>query len=221
MGVGGLLKEIPTRPQPRSKASVQRTPRIAALVLAAGQSRRMGSENKLLAEINDTAMVRHVADAVIASHVNTTIVVTGHQPDQIRQTLSGLDVEFCHNPDFDFGLSTSLRTGLDAVGDEMDGIIVCLGDMPGVTSLLINRLIAAFDPAEGRAIILPTHHGKRGNPVLWDRRFFDAMRSVSGDVGARHLLGEYEEVVVEIDAGDDTVLLDIDTPQALIAARET
>ena len=108
---------------------------------------------------------------------------------------------------------------LDAVPDDMDGIIVCLGDMPGITPVLLNRLIAAFNPAEGRAIVLPTYRGKRGNPVLWDLRFADAMKAISGDVGARHLLGENKELVVEIDTGDKAVLHDIDTPQALKTVR--
>jgi len=219
MGVGGLLKEIPSRPQPRAEAPVQRAPRIAALVLAAGQSRRMGSQNKLLAEIGGMAMVRHVALALGASQVARTIVVTGHEPERVRQALAGLDVEFVHNGEFEQGLSTSLRTGLAAVAGEIDGVLVCLGDMPGITPPLINRMIAAFNPAEGCAIVLPTHRGKRGNPVLWDRRFFETMKAVSGDVGARHLLGENEELVVEIEAGDDAVLVDIDTPQALKAAQ--
>jgi molybdenum cofactor cytidylyltransferase len=221
MGVGGLLKEIPSRPQPRREASVQRAPRIAALVLAAGQSRRMGRRNKLLEEINGMPMVRHVALALGASQVAKTIVVTGHEDTKVRQALDGLDVGYAHNPDYEQGLSTSLRAGLEALGDDtgIDGVVICLGDMPSVTPLLINRLIAAFRPAEGRAIVLPTHDGKRGNPVLWDRRFFDAMKTVAGDVGARHLLGENEELVTEIEAGDDAVLLDIDTPQALKAAR--
>jgi len=219
MGVGGLLKEIPSRPQPRAEAIAQRAPRIAALVLAAGQSRRMGKENKLLAQINGMAMVRHAVLAVTASQVATTIVVTGHEADQVLAALDGTGVAFAHNPDYEGGLSTSLHAGLEAVPADIDGVLVCLGDMPGITPVLINRLIAAFHPAEGRAIVLPTYRGKRGNPVLWDRRFFDAMKTVSGDVGARHLLGENEELVVEIETGDEAVLIDIDTPQALKAAR--
>ena len=219
MGVGGLLKEIPSRPQPRREPPEERAPRIAALVLAAGQSRRMGQDNKLLAEIKGQAMVRHVAEAATASGAQSTIVVTGHEPDAVRAALGGLDLTITHNPDFAEGLSTSLRAGLQVVADDYDGVVVCLGDMPGLTPALIDRLIAAFDPVEGRAIVLPTHRGKRGNPVLWGRRFFDAMKTIAGDVGARHLLGENEDLVVEIDANDDAVLVDIDTPEALRAAR--
>ncbi len=219
MGVGGLLKEIPSRPQPRREPPEQRAPRITALVLAAGQSRRMGRDNKLLAPIDGRAMVRHVAEAAVASRVHATIVVTGHEADAVRDALGGLNITFAHNPGFADGLSTSLRAGLEAVGDDCDGVVVCLGDMPGLTADLLNRLISGFNPSEGRAIVLPTHRGKRGNPVLWGRRFFETMKTVAGDVGARHLLGENEDLVVEIAADDDSVLVDIDTPEALKAAR--
>ncbi|MBM3573240.1 MAG: 4-diphosphocytidyl-2C-methyl-D-erythritol kinase, partial [Alphaproteobacteria bacterium] len=95
------------------------------------------------------------------------------------------------------------------------GILICLGDMPRISVSVIDRLTAAFDPLEGRAICVPTYRGKRGNPVLWDRRFLPEMRQVAGDVGARHLIGAHGDVVAEVDMADDGVLIDIDTPQAL------
>jgi len=91
--------------------------------------------------------------------------------------------------------------------------------MPRVTSEQLNRLISAFNPVEGRAICVPTVHGKRGNPVLFGRRFFEEMETVSGDVGARHLIGESPDLVCEVEMSDDGVLLDIDTPQALERIR--
>jgi molybdenum cofactor cytidylyltransferase len=87
--------------------------------------------------------------------------------------------------------------------------------MPRVTADEINQLIVAFNPLEGRAICVPTHLGKRGNPVLWAHRFFEEMRHLHGDVGARHLIGEYSDVVAEIEMEADGVLLDIDTPEKL------
>ncbi len=102
---------------------------------------------------------------------------------------------------------------------DLDGALVCLGDMPLVTGRHIDRLIAAFNPLEGRAIIVPTRRGKRGNPVLWARRFFAEMAGIAGDVGARHLIGEHAELVAEIEMDDDAILVDIDTPEALAALR--
>jgi molybdenum cofactor cytidylyltransferase len=114
-------------------------------------------------------------------------------------------------------LSTSLKRGLNALPENCDGALVMLGDMPGVTTDLIDKLIAAFDPSEDRAICVATRHGKRGNPVLWARRFFPEMMTLEGDVGAKHLMTLYSELVCEVEAADDGPLTDIDTPEALAA----
>lgn len=226
MGVGGLLKDIPTRPMPRSRrraggadTASARAPRIAALLLAAGQSRRMGKENKLLAEVDGKPMVRHMAEAVAASKTASLTVVLGHEADAVRAALADLNPAYAYNPDYAEGLSTSLKTGLAAVGDEVDGVVVCLGDMPRVSSGIIDRMIAAFDPVEGRSIVVPTRRGKRGNPVLFAKRFFEEMAGVSGDVGARHLIGKHEDLVVDLEVEDESVLTDVDTPDALATIR--
>jgi molybdenum cofactor cytidylyltransferase len=228
MGVGGLLGEIPSRPLPRAKATLEtipsapRPPRIAALVLAAGQSRRMGTVNKLLIGIDGKPMVRHVVEAMRAAHLAPVVVVTGHERDRVEAALQDLPVTFVHNPAFAEGLSSSLKAGLAALPPEADAVLVGLGDMPRVGTADIERLLAAFNPVEGREIIVPTRNGKRGNPVLWARRFFpDMMREVAGDVGARHLIGAHPEAITEIEMAGDGVLTDIDTPQALARLAAT
>ncbi|HXQ50135.1 MAG TPA: molybdopterin-binding/glycosyltransferase family 2 protein [Stellaceae bacterium] len=224
MGVGGLLGEIPTRPHPRAKvteedeaegADVPRAPRIAALVLAAGRSSRMGTVNKLLIGIDGKPMVRHAVEAVRDAGLAPIIVVTGHERERVAAALSGMNVTIVHNPAYAEGLSASLKAGLAALPDDIDGVLVGLGDMPQVRSGDIERLVAAFNPVEGRSIVVPSRNGKRGNPVLWAKRFIPDMRQVAGDVGARHLIGAYPEAVIEIEMASDGVLTDIDTPQAL------
>ncbi len=221
MGVGGFLKDIPSRPHPRAEAPVARPRpaagprRIAAVVLAAGRSRRMGGANKLLAEIRGRPMVAWAVDAALRSQADPVYVVTGHESERVREALAGREVAFVHNPDYAEGLSASLAAGLAALPPDVEAAVVCLGDMPRVRPSHIDRLIAAFDPDEGRAICVPTSGGKRGNPVLWARRFFAEIRAVSGDVGARHLIGQYEELVVEVEMGDGGVLVDVDSPAAL------
>ncbi len=220
MGAGGLLAEIPTRPQPRAEdgtPAAPRAPRIAALVLAAGRSTRMGTANKMLAPIDGQPMVARVVHAVLASKARPVIVVTGHEPDAVRGALADRGVTFVHNPDHAQGLATSLRTGIDALPKEADGVLVCLADMPLVSSQVVDRLIAGFNPVEGRAICVPTAGGKRGNPILWSRRFFAEMRAATGDVGARGLLAAHADQVVEVETGDDGILVDVDTPEALAA----
>lgn len=220
MGVGGLLAEIPTRPLPRDRASeaggAPRAPSIGVMVLAAGQSRRMGELNKLLAPVEGKPMVAHAVDAALgAKGVGPVVVVTGHERERVEAALAGRAVGFAANSRYTDGLSTSLAAGLAALPDGIDAVLVCLGDMPRIAPRLIERLIAAYAPGEGRSIVVPTHSGKRGNPVLWDRRFFPAMTALSGDVGARHLIGEHADEVIEIEAGDSTVLFDVDTPETL------
>jgi molybdenum cofactor cytidylyltransferase len=219
LGVGGLLMEIVTRPQPRAVPVPEKGHRIAGLVLAAGRSTRMGGPNKLLEEINGRPLVRIVAEQALASRASPVIVVTGHQRERVERALAGLPVTVVHNPDFADGLSTSLKAGIKAVPPDADGAIVTLGDMPQVSAKLIDRLIAAFDPERGALVVIPTIDGKRGNPVLWARRFFPDLLAVEGDIGARHLIAGYAEAVAEVAIEDAAALTDIDTPEALIAVR--
>ena len=223
MGLGGLLKEIATRPQPRegdidmgaAEEGARHAPRIAALVLAAGRSTRFGPENKLLAELEGKQIVRRTVEAVLESAARPVTVVTGHMGKEVAAALSGLDVQIVHNPDYAQGLSTSLKAGLSALPGGLDGFIVALGDMPRIASTHINRLIAGFAPKEGRSIVLPVHGGKRGNPVLFAAAFLAEMRDVAGDTGARHIIGKFADEVVEVDLGTDAIFIDVDTKDAL------
>ncbi len=220
LGVGGLLMEIITRPQPRAEpAAPPDDARVGAVVLAAGRGTRMGGPNKLLAEVSGKPLVRHAAEAALGSRARPVVVVTGHQQEEVEPALAGLDVRLVHNPDFAEGLSTSLKAGLAALPQEADGALVLLGDMPRVTSGLIDRLIGAFDPAAGGLAVVPVRDGHRGNPVLFSRVFFPELQTVTGDVGARGLLGSHGEGVVEVPVDDDAAFLDVDTPEALEAAR--
>jgi molybdenum cofactor cytidylyltransferase len=216
MGVGGLLKDFSSRPAPRMADRAPR-PQVAAVILAAGLSRRMGPRNKLLAtDANGQPMVARVADAVLASTAGPVIAVVGHEAEAVTQALAGRGVSVAMAPDFALGLAASLRAGLDAVPDDAAAVLVCLGDMPLVTPAQIDRLIEAYDPIEGRLIVVPAHNGQRGNPVLWDRRFFAEIQALSGDTGARALLKLHAESVVEVEIGSDAVLTDFDTPEALM-----
>jgi molybdenum cofactor cytidylyltransferase len=218
-GVGGLLMEIVTRPQPREEAVPEKGRSIATLVLAAGRSSRMGGPNKLLAEIAGKPLVRIAVDEALAARGRPVIVVTGHQRERVEAALAGLPVQLVHNPDFSEGLGTSLKAGIAAVPQSADGAIVCLGDMPQVDAALIDRLIGAFDPERGALVVVPTIDGKRGNPVVWSRRFFPDLMAVEGDVGARHLIGRYSEAVTEVPVSGKGALTDIDTPEALKAVK--
>jgi len=224
MGVGGLLKEIDTRPLPREKAPSQpphgaaprSAPTIAAVVLAAGRSRRMAPHNKLLiADKTGKSMIARVVDNVLSSKARPILVVTGHQAEQIETALGGRPVRYVNAPDYAAGLSASLKAGVAAVPPECAAALICLGDMPLVTGRMIDRLLSAYDPDEGRSIVLPVFHGKQGNPMLWDRRFFREIMDITGDSGARFLLGRHIEQVAEVEMADDSVLRDFDTTDSL------
>lgn len=209
LGVGGLLTEIASRPQPRQANVVK----IAALLLAAGSSRRMGSANKLVATVGGKPLVRIAAEAALGSHAASLTVVTGHAREDVEAALAGLDVATVHNPDHAGGLSTSLRAGLASLAADVDGAIVLLADMPGVTSATIDRLLAEFRPDR---IIVPVAGGRWGNPVVWPRRFFAELTAIEGDTGGRGLIAANPDALTEVELGA-SVALDVDTPEALAA----
>lgn len=215
MGVGGLLMEIVTRPQPRASAVEGEARRVAAIVLAAGRSSRMRGPNKLLADVGGVPLVRRVVARVAASQAAPVIVVTGHQRAEVARALEGIDARFVHNEAFGEGIASSVKAGIAAVPEECDGALVCLGDMPLVGAGLIDALIDRFAPDAGALIVVPVSGGRRGNPVLWSRRFFPELMALEGDVGARHLIDRRGEAVAEVAVEGDGAFVDIDTPEAL------
>jgi molybdenum cofactor cytidylyltransferase len=224
MGVGGLLKDIDTRPMPREKApgtprsgaAPRSAPTIAAVVLGAGRSRRMAPHNKLLVtDRSGRTMIARVVDNVLSSGARPVLVVTGHQAEEIERALGGRPVRYVHATDYAEGLAASLKAGIAAVPPECAAALVCLGDMPLVTGRMMDRLVSMYDPQEGRLIVLPTFRGKQGNPMLWDRRFFPEILDISGDSGARFLVGKHLEFVAEVEMADDAVLRDFDTTESL------
>ena len=193
--------------------------RIAAIVLAAGRSTRMGAANKLLADVGGKPMLRHAVEAALASQARPVLVVTGHQADDVRAALAGLDVGFVANPDFALGLSSSLKAGIRALPKAVAGALVLLGDMPRIEAAHLDAMIAAFASQAGAAIVVPMHEGRRGNPVLWPATLFREMLALEGDVGARRLMVRHASRVHEIDLGTDAVLMDVDTPEVLARLR--
>ncbi|QOF71285.1 molybdopterin-binding/glycosyltransferase family 2 protein [Aminobacter sp. SR38] len=217
MGVGGLLMEIATRPQPRDLSAVPAVPKVHAVLLAAGRSSRMGGPNKLLALFQDKPLVRRTAERVLASKAESTVVVTGHQANRIRDALAGLDLPVAHNADFASGLASSLKAGISALPDDAAGALIVLGDMPEVLPADLDRLIGAFEREGGRAVVRATHDGKRGNPVILPRALFPAVAHLEGDTGARHLIESEGVDVIDIEIGAGAAV-DVDTPEALEGA---
>jgi xanthine dehydrogenase accessory factor len=203
-----ILAEMTQTLRIQSKGRAQE---VAAIVLAAGLSTRMGKTNKLLTDIGGKPMIRHIVDRVAESRVSKTYVVVGHEHIDVSGALQGADVEFVENSDFEKGLSSSIKTGLKALPSHLDGAVICLGDMPLVSARLLNTLLDRFHQQAGRSICVPTYKGKRGNPVLWPAALFSEMLSIEGDVGARDLIDHHPDLLQEVSQPDGAVLFDIDT----------
>lgn len=218
MGVGGLVMEIPSRPQPRERRpAARRAPKVAALLLAAGRSQRMGATNKLLATFEGKPLVRRVAAAAAASGVSRTIAVLGHETEKVAAALDGLGIETVVNPAYAEGLATSLKAGVAALPGDVEGVLVMLGDMPGVGTAQIELMLARFAREGGGCVVRATHAGKRGNPVLLPRALFADLARIDGDVGARQIVEMTGLPVHDVEIGA-AASLDVDTPQELSAA---
>lgn len=191
---------------------------VAAVILAAGLSTRMKGANKLLAELDGKPLVRHVAEAALASKTRPVMVVTGHQSALIEDALELPNLTFIHNPRFADGLSSSLRTAVIALPSGASGAVILLGDMPRVSTIVIDRLLTRFEAASEAAAIVPVRGGQRGNPVLLARRLFSDVTRLTGDEGARGLLAD-RAGVIEVAIEDPAIGFDIDTPEALSELR--
>jgi molybdenum cofactor cytidylyltransferase len=216
MGVGGLLMEIPTRPQPR-EARRPNGDAVHAVVLAAGRSTRMGGPNKLLARFGGEALIRRVAETALASKAQSVIVVTGHQAERIRVALDGLDLRFTDNPDFASGLASSLRVGIASLPPHAAGALIVLGDMPEVSARDLDRLVASFVASGGQQVVRASHDGKRGNPVILPRSVFADVLRLEGDVGARQIIESGSAGVIDVEIGQGASV-DVDTAEAMAEA---
>ena len=191
-------------------------PRIAAIVLAAGRSTRMGAANKLLADVDGTPMVRRVVEAALVSRAAAVLVVTGHMAEEVSSALAGLNVTLVANPDYATGLASSLKAGIRALPPSSGGALILLGDMPQIAPDHLDTLMAAFATD---TIMMPVHDGRQGNPVLWPAKFFPELLQLDGDAGAKRLISAHAAHVREVDLGTAAIFADIDTPEALAALR--
>ena len=230
MGVGGLLMEIPTRPQPRNKPELSAAVDVPVdvLVLAAGRASRMRVPaegvleratlpHKLLAEFDGMPLISKSVATAMQAGARDVHVVLGYRAEEMRAALAGLDVNIVDNPNYDDGMATSLRWGVAALREGTNGVMVLLADMPAVDAEHLRKMIEAFAEAGGGCVVRAVSGEVRGNPVILPRETFDALAALEGDVGARHVLAESGLPVVDVDIGD-AALLDVDTQEAVLSA---
>ncbi len=202
---------MPDRSKPRAR-------HVAAILLAAGRSERFGGRNKLLAPVAGQPMVRRAVQHLMASRADPVIVVTGFEHGEVEAALEGLAVRFVHNPGFAEGLASSICAGLAAVPDDADAALICLGDMPGARASIVDELIMAFAEAGDAPITFPQKpDGAQGNPVLWPRRHFSGLMALTGDRGAKALIGSLATETLPVPMTSAAPFDDIDTEAELAA----
>jgi len=186
---------------------------IAALVLAAGVSSRMGRPKQTLL-LDGVPMLQRVLETFRRSHVGRIVVVLGANEDEVRKLVKFAGELVIVNPRFAEGMSSSLRIGLKRVGREADAVIIALGDQPFVLPGTIDKLVEAYENSRAR-IVIPTYHGRRGNPVLFDKNAFSRIARIRGDVGAKSVVLKNAADVLEVEVTDRGILVDIDTSSDL------
>ena len=193
---------------PAPPADPVREGRVAGVLLAAGTSSRFGEANKLLATVDGDPLVRHAARSLAAADVDSPVAVVGHGADRIERALDGLGFSVVYNPDYEQGQATSVRVAINAL-DDVTAAVFALGDMPCIRPQTTTALVAAYRAGRGTALAA-AHEGERGNPVLFDSYYFDALADVEGDVGGRHILLSGEDSAL-VETGDPGVTRDVDT----------
>ena len=182
---------------------------ISAILLAAGQSKRMNGENKLTKEIQGAPLIKHSVKSILASSIDELIVVLGHQKETIEKLINkNEEIKFVFNKDFESGIASSIKTGLNNLSEKTEAFFICLGDMPMVNPNIYNQLIKSINKRE---IIVPTYKGQQGNPVLFAKSMREKIINISGDVGAKKILELNKDKILNLEINDQCVTKDFNT----------
>jgi molybdenum cofactor cytidylyltransferase len=186
---------------------------ISAIVLAAGESRRMGETKQLLPWQGKTVL-GHLLDTLLTSSVDEVILVLGHEVERVLEKISIREIKVVFNPDYQKGMSTSLRRGLMATHKDGEAFFVVLADQPALTPEIIHQLIDTFRRVQpGKNIVAPCFRGRRGHPVLFGKKYREEFGGLTGDVGGREILARHPEDILLLEMDTDAVLIDLDTPE--------
>jgi molybdenum cofactor cytidylyltransferase len=186
---------------------------ISAIVLAAGEARRMGETKQLLPWRGKTVL-EHVLDTLLSSSVDEVVLVLGHEAERVLEKVAIREIKVVFNPDYQKGMSTSLRRGFMAMNKDAEGFLVVLADQPAVTPEIIDRLIDSFRRVRpGKNIVAPSFRGRRGHPVLFGRKYREEFGGLTGEVGGREILARHPEDILALEVDTDAVLIDLDTPE--------
>ena len=182
---------------------------ISAILLAAGQSRRMNGENKLTKKIQGVPLIKHSVKKIIASSIDELIVVLGHQKEIIEKLIDKNEkIKFVFNKDFESGMASSIKTGLNNLSEKTEAFFICLGDMPMVSHDIYNQLIKSKDNKE---IIVPTYKGQQGNPVLFNKSMKEKILDITGDAGAKKIFELNKDKILNLEINDQSITKGFDT----------
>ena len=183
--------------------------KISAILLAAGQSKRMNGENKLVKEIQGIPLIKLSVKNILASSINELIIVLGHQKEIIEKLIDKNEkIKFVFNKDFESGMASSIKIGLDNLSEKTEAFFICLGDMPMVNHNIYNQLIKSKNNKE---IIVPNYKGQQGNPVLFNKSMKEKIINISGDVGAKKILELNKDKILNLEINDQGVTKGFDT----------
>jgi len=185
--------------------------KIASILLAAGGSVRMGGKNKLLFTINGKTMIDAVCEIVETADFSPILVITGYDEQNVKLALNDRNVEFVHNHEWQLGMSSSIKKGILALPKDVFGCIIILGDMPLVSDTILIRLKKTFLEFQGKKIIYPIHNNCQANPVLFPRKYFKEILSISGDKGCKSILRDFPADSISVPVKSNGVIIDCDT----------
>jgi len=182
---------------------------ISAILLAAGQSKRMGDENKLVKNFQGIPLIKHSVRNILASFIGELIIVLGHQKEIIEKLIDKNEkIKFVFNQDFESGIATSIKTGLNHLSEETEAFFICLGDMPMVNKDIFNLLIKSKN---NREIIVPTYKNKQGNPILFSKSMKKKIMTIEGNVGAKKILELNKDKILNIETNDQSITKNFNT----------
>ncbi len=180
-----------------------------AVILAAGSSRRMGSQ-KLLLPFGQSTIIETVIDNVLSSYIDHVMVVLGANQEKIQDTIGNLSVRFCHNKEHERGMLSSVICGIRALPQDAITALIFLGDQPGIPPAVTNTVIDAYNE-ELVGIVIPVHNHRRGHPLLVDMKYRKEIEHLDLEEGLRALRHHFPNDVLEVDVDEPGILVDIDT----------
>lgn len=182
---------------------------VSAILLAAGESKRMGRLKQLM-PLGNSTILEQTLDNLLGSKISDVIVVLGYKAEEVVKKISGRPIKMVVNPIYHQGMGTSIAAGLKFVDSQAQAVMLILGDQPYVDSSTINRLIDEFGNNH-KGITIPTYKGKRGHPLIFARKYQAQLSRLSNDIGGREIIKEHPEDVLEVAVDCQGIVIDIDT----------